>query len=373
MNNKIEEYFISLVTIDSESKNELGVARKLQADLEELGAIVSFDNAQEKTGGNCGNLYAFVDGNIEKEPILFCAHMDTVQPGNGVKPSIINGKIITDGMTVLGADDKSGIAEIVWALKELKAQKIEHAPIEILFTVCEEIGLLGAKYADYSRLKSSIGFALDSHQVGGLTIGAPSQNSMKYTIHGLEAHAGVEPEKGISAIQIAGEAISKMELGRIDYETTCNLGTIQGGKASNIVPNEVQIKAEVRSHNQEKLDLITNKMTNIFQETTQKYKLENFQAKVIAKVVNEYHSFKLEETDEPIQLAKKASQSLGIHHVCNIGGGGSDANIFNSKGRKIAIAGTGMKGYHTVNESIYIEDLIKGSAWILEVIKEYSK
>jgi tripeptide aminopeptidase len=373
MEKRIEDYFISLVKIDSESKNEKEIAQKLRADLEALGAVVSFDNALNNFGGNCGNLYAFLAGSVKKEPILLCAHMDTVQPGNGVNPSIVDGAIITDGTTILGADDKSGIAEIIWAIKELKEQNIEHAPIEILFTVCEEIGLLGAKFADYSKLSSKIGYALDSHQVGGLTIGAPSQNSISFTVHGLEAHAGVEPEKGVSAIQIAAEAISQMKLGRIDDETTCNIGTISGGKSSNIIPNQVKMKAEVRSHNHDKLNFVTNEMVSVLEKTAQKYKLGNFQAKVVTKVIKEYNNFQLQQSEEPIQLAKKASEKLGIEHFCDIGGGGSDANIFNENGRRVAIAGTGMSGYHTVNETIKIKDLEVGAAWVLEVIKEYSK
>jgi tripeptide aminopeptidase len=369
----IAEYFMTLVKIDSESKNEKEIANKLKIDLEEMGAAVSFDNSEPKTGSNTGNLYAYFPGTVKKEPILFCAHMDTVQPGIGVKPSIQDGKIVTDGTTILGADDKSGIAQIIWAIKKLKKNNIPHPPIEILFTVCEEIGLLGAKFADYSKLKSQIGLALDSSKVGCLLVGAPAQNSLEFEIFGLEAHAGVEPEKGLNAIQIAAEAISQLQWGRIDKETTCNIGTITGGKATNIIPNRTFIKAEVRSHNRQKLDSVTNEMINIFKKTCKKYKTDNFEAKVEVKCHLEYEHFRLTEEDTVIQLAKKACETLELEHLNEIGGGGSDANIFNANGMRVAIAGTGMNGYHTVHENISLKDLENGADWIFEIIKEYSK
>ena len=257
MKQNVVDYFLELVQIDSESKNEKAVAEKLVEDLQKMGAEITFDRAHEQTGGNVGNLYAYFPGQIAKEPILFCAHMDTVVPGNSVKPQIKADRIVTDGKTVLGADDKSGIAEIIYGIKAIQDSGQAHAPIEALFTISEEIGLLGAKNLDYSLIKSKIGYALDSHEVGALTIGAPSQNSLKFIIHGKKSHAGAAPEEGVNAIQIAAEAITKMPMGRIDEETTCSIGIISGGSATNIVPDEVILKGEVRSHAPQKLKDIT--------------------------------------------------------------------------------------------------------------------
>jgi len=218
MQDDVVKYFLRLVSIDSESKNERAMMDVLRKDLEELGAEVLEDSCHKHNDGNAGNLYAFIPGKINKKPILFCAHADTVVPGNGIKPIVENGRIFTDGTTILGGDDKSGIAEALIAIKKIKDSGIDHAPIEVLITVSEEIGLIGAKCFNKGMLKSAFGYALDSHQVGELIFGAPSQNSFIVTIYGKEAHAGVEPEKGLNAIRIASEAISAMPNGRIDLK-----------------------------------------------------------------------------------------------------------------------------------------------------------
>jgi len=373
MKDTLIDYFISLVEIDSESKNEKTVALKIAEDLKLLGAYVTFDNANEKTGGNIGNLFGYFKGSINKKPILFCAHMDTVIPGNGIKPQIKDDRIITDGTTILGADDKSGIAEILWAIKEIKESNEEHAPIEILFTISEEIGLLGAKLVDLSNINSGFGYALDSHEIGRAVTGAPSQNSIQFTIHGKESHAGAAPEFGVSAIQIAADAISKMKLGRIDEETTCNIGIIKGGAATNIIPKEVVLKAEVRSHNADKLQKVTDDIKQILIDTAAKYKLGDFQASVESIIQKEYPAFVLENDDPSILLAKKATENIGLQFESGISGGGSDANIFNYKGLKMAVVGSGMQNVHTVNEYINIIDLENGAKWVKEVIREYSK
>ncbi len=373
MKGTLIDYFISLIKIDSESKNEKTVAMKIAEDLRELGAEVTFDNAHEKTGGNIGNLYGYFSGNIDKKPILFCAHMDTVVPGNGIKPQIKDDRITTDGTTILGADDKSGIAEVIWAIKEIKEAEEDHASIEVLFTISEEIGLLGAKLVDLSNIKSEFGYALDSHKIGHVVTGAPSQNSMKFTIHGKESHAGAAPEFGVSAIQIASEAISKMKLGRIDEETTCNIGIIEGGTATNIIPKKIIIKAEARSHNSDKLQKVTDNIKQILIDTAAKYKLGDFQASVESIIQKEYPAFVLENNDPCILLAKKATENIGLPFKSGISGGGSDANIFNYRGMKMAVVGSGMEDVHTVNEYIKLVDLENGTKWVKEVIREYSK
>ncbi len=373
MKETLIDYFVSLITIDSESKNEKAVALKIAEDLRLLGAEVKFDNVHEQTGGNIGNLYGYFPGNIDKKPVLFCAHMDTVVPGNGIKPQIKQDRIVTDGTTILGSDDKSGIAEIIWAIKEMKDAAEEHAPIEVLFTISEEIGLLGAKLVDLAQIKSEFGYALDSHEIGDVVTGAPSQNSMKFTIHGKESHAGAAPEFGVSAIQIAAEAISRMKLGRIDEETTCNIGIISGGTATNIIPKEVVLEAEARSHDSVKLQEVTENMKSILEDTVAKYKLGNFQATLETVIEKEYPAFVL-DLDEPcIQLAKRATENIGLPFSSGISGGGSDANIFNFKGLKMAVVGSGMEEVHTVNEYIKLIDLENGTKWVKEVIREYSK
>ncbi len=368
----IIEYFIDLIRIDSESKNEKEVATRIADDLIDMGAEVHFDSAHEKTGGNVGNLYARFKGDIDKAPILFCAHMDTVKPGNGITPVIEAGTIHTDGTTILGSDDKSGIAQIVCAIQELQQAGEKLPPIEIFFTISEEIGLLGAKHANYRWFQSKMGYALDSHTVGEFMVAAPSQNSIRYVIYGKEAHAGAEPEQGVNAIKIAANAIAKMKLGRIDEETTCNIGIIEGGLATNIVPNRVVVKGEARSHDPKKLEAITQQMTDALKEALEEAKTDFFTPSADVHVHNEYQSFCVADDAEVTLLAVEASKNAGLSPRTYRGGGGSDANIIGKHGIEMIVGGTGMDKVHTVNECIKVSDLENGCKWVKEVIRLYA-
>lgn len=371
MQNDVISYFMQLISIDSESLNERAMIDTLKQDLQALGANVDEDDCHHKTGGNAGNLYAFLPGSIDKAPILLCAHVDTVKPGNGIKAAIDNGVIRSDGTTILGSDDKSGIAEIMVALKRVKDSGKAHAPVEILFTVSEEIGLLGAKHFAKSRLKSAFGYALDAHRVGELVIGAPSQNSLKITVFGKEAHAGVEPEKGLNAIRIASEAIAAMPMGRIDFETTCNIGKIHGGEATNIVPNKVTIHGEARSHNPAKLERVCSDIRHAFESTIARHAEQGAKLEFVCQ--NEYNSFSVKKDDPVVELAAKALRKLDIPVQTVVGGGGSDANIISAAGLPIIITGTGMDKVHTVQENIQTDQLIKGTAFIEELVLTYSE
>ncbi|HPR18250.1 MAG TPA: M20/M25/M40 family metallo-hydrolase [Candidatus Cloacimonadota bacterium] len=373
MEQTVIEYFLNLIKIDSESKNEKATAEKLSNDLRAMGAEIKFDNAHEKVGGNVGNLYAFFPGKIEKTPLIFCAHMDTVKPGNGIKPQIKDDIIVSDGSTILGSDDKSGIAEIIWGIKALQESDYPYAPLELLFTISEEIGLLGAKNVDYSLLQGKIGYAMDGHEVGKIYIGAPSQKTMKFVVHGKESHAGIAPEKGINAIKVAADALAAMPSGRIDFETTCNVGLISGGKATNIVPNEVVVEAEARSHNSAKLENLVQRMIDAFQTAVTKYEVDGVQAKVEIEVQDEYQNFRLTDDDEAVILAKQAAKNLAIPYEGIIGGGGSDVNMFNKHGMKLAVGGTGMEHVHTVKEQIRCSDLELSARWVSEIITLYSE
>lgn len=372
MESSLLEYFIALVKIASESKAEGSLARKIAADLTTLGARVEFDQAHQQTGGDTGNLYAFFPSANDSEPLLLSAHMDTVVPGCHVQPRISGDLIKSDGTTILGSDDKSGIAQIIWAIKELQDAEFPCGPLEILFTISEEIGLLGAKFCDYSRLQSRLGFALDTHHIGELMIGAPSQNNLKFVIHGRESHAGVAPEDGLNAIKIAAAALVNLPSGRIDDETTCNLGIINGGKATNIVPNQVFIEAEARSHNHQKLHDLCQKMKHIMESTVALHKLPDFTASVEVEITESYQAFRLPLDSAVVKLGLAANREMGINIEPAVGGGGSDANIFNQHGISMAVVGTGMNKVHTLQEEIRISDLESGKNWVKEVIKIHS-
>lgn len=373
MDNQIVDYFISLVTIDSESRNELEMALKVKKDLEALGAKVYFDNADKQTGGNVGNLCALIPGNDKLDPILFSAHLDTVVPGKSIKPQVRDGVIYTDGTTILGADDKSGITQIIYGIKSLQTKGIDHPPIEILFTVCEEVGLLGVKNADLSGFKAKTCYAFDTHQVGAVMIGAPSQNNIILTVKGKKSHAGSNPDKGLNSIVVASDAITKAPIGRIDEETTANIGIIKGGEATNIVPDKVVLHGEVRSHSEKKLSAVTDQMCDVFRKTVTNHKVGNFTASVDIEVIHEYDAFCINENEPIVRLATEASKKVGLDPNIHKGGGGSDANILNQKGIQSIVVGTGMNDVHTTDEHISIEALQQGASWVEMLLTIASK
>ncbi|HLN86785.1 MAG TPA: M20/M25/M40 family metallo-hydrolase, partial [Candidatus Limnocylindrales bacterium] len=220
---RIKNFLIELIKIDSLSRQEFYVAMRLKRELEELGASVTIDDAGAKVGGNVGNVIGKFPGNVpQSQPLLLSAHMDTVVPGEGIVP-ILEGNILrTNGQTVLGGDDKSGVAIICEVLRVIKEHHLPCGAIDVVFTICEEAGLIGAKCLDIAQLRARTGLVLDSDSVGFLFTKAPAANRMEFRVHGLEAHAGVCPEKGINAIKVAAEGIAQMPLGRIDHETTAN-------------------------------------------------------------------------------------------------------------------------------------------------------
>ena len=264
--NRLAETFQSLVSIDSVSREEGRLARELAKSLAKLGAETRFDTAGEKVGGDTGNLIARLKGNALSSPLLLSAHMDTVEPGKGVTAILQDGVFTSDGTTILGADDKSALAIILETLQVLKEDRIVHGPLEIVLTICEEVGLLGAKHLDYDLLTATYGYVLDATDTDGIVTRAPAANRLELVVHGKASHAGSAPENGINAIWLAGQAIGGLSLGRVDRETTCNIGVIEGGIATNIVPDKVIVKGEVRSHDPKKLQAVTDTIVSAFQK-----------------------------------------------------------------------------------------------------------
>ena len=264
---RLKERVLELVRIDSLSRKERAIALRLKEILEALGGVVFMDDAGSAVGGEVGNLVAHFDGNVEgAEAMLLSAHMDTVAPGEGVTPVVDGDVIRSDGTTVLGGDDKSGLAIILEVLQAVREEEVPHGHIDVVFTICEEVGLLGAKHLDLGLVRAKTGLVLDSDSIGFLITKAPAVNHLEFEVHGLEAHAGICPERGISAIQVAARGIAAMRLGRIDEDTTANLGLVSGGTAVNIVPNRVMLTGEVRSHDEEKLERQTQAMVACLQD-----------------------------------------------------------------------------------------------------------
>ncbi|HEV7905670.1 MAG TPA: M20/M25/M40 family metallo-hydrolase [Pyrinomonadaceae bacterium] len=371
---RIKNLLLELVQIDSVSRKEREVAERIKKYCEELGANVEIDDAGSKVGGNSGNVIARFPGTIpDAETIMMSAHMDTVVPGEGVKP-IVEGDIIrSDGSTVLGGDDKSGCAVIIETIRCLQEQNIPHAPIEAVFSICEEVGLLGAKHVDTSKLKSKYGLVFDSDDPGFLFTRGPSADHMEFKIYGLESHAGVAPEEGISAIRIAAEGIHNMKLGRIDSETTANIGVIEGGKATNITTNFVLLRGEARSLDDKKLEAQTAHMIKCLEDAAAKWEVTvagvTTKGRVESHVTREYSAMDVPDSSRVVQLVYKAAARLGQKVETLASGGGCDANIFNKRGIECANFGTGMRAIHTVKEWLDVKDLYASAEMTLEVLK----
>lgn len=368
---RITERFTMLAQIDSVSKEEAAIAGKLKEILAGMGADVFMDNAGEKIGGNCGNLVAKFKGNTASKPLLLSGHMDTVEPGRGVKVLLKDGVFTSDGTTILGSDDKSAIAIILEVMDVVRENNLPCPPVEIVFTVCEEIGLCGAKHFDLGMIESKTGYILDSTDLDGIVTKAPAANRLVITVHGKDAHAGAAPENGINAILVASRAIAQLELGRIDHETTCNIGTINGGKATNIVPDLVTIHGEARSHNEEKLKAVTEQILDTFRKTVDSCKknLDDDLPKVEIELENDFPSTNISEDHPVVQLARKAAKNLGREMKSKTIGGGADANIFFGKGVVTGVLGTGMTDLHTVRESIKLEDMEKTASLLIEILR----
>jgi len=299
--------------------------------------------------------------------------MDTVAPGEGVKP-IVEGDIIrTDGTTVLGGDDKSGCAIILETIHQLREQQIPHGPVEAVFTVCEEIGLLGAKHLDLNMIEAREGLVYDSDAPGYLFVRAPGAKALRFTVRGLEAHAGMAPERGLSAIKIASEAIAAMRLGRVDDETTANLGLIQGGRALNIIPNEVVVRGEARSRNNAKLDRQVAHMIQCFEDAVGRANVtlegKRFDASLNYAVHTEYEAMNVPDDAPIVRKVVEAARRAGRVVKPEAMGGGCDANILNRRGLVVANLGTGMRDIHTVREWLDINDMAATAEVTLELIR----
>ncbi|PYT04829.1 MAG: peptidase M20 [Acidobacteria bacterium] len=371
---RIKNLLLELVQIDSVSREEREVAERIRALCEQMGAQVEIDDAGSKVGGNTGNVIARFPGTLpQAEAIMMSAHMDTVVPGRGVKP-VVEGDIIrTDGSTVLGGDDKSGCAVVIETIRCLQEQSIPHAPIDAVFSICEEVGLLGAKHLDIRKVRAKYGIVFDSDDPGFLFTKGPSANHFEFKIYGLESHAGVAPEQGISAIKIAAEAIAAMKLGRIDDETTANIGVIRGGEATNIITNFVTLLGEARSLDEDKLNAQTEHMIKCLEDAAARYEVTvdgvTTRGRVEPNVSREYYAMDVPEDSRVVRLVKQAGARMGLKVETMASGGGCDANIFNKRGIECANLGTGMRAIHTVKEWLDVKDMYASAEMTLEIMR----
>ena len=358
--------FIDLAKLDSESKFERKVADYTKAKLEKLGFTVREDEAGEKIGGNAGNIIGYHPGDGQGKSLLFCAHMDTVKPAIGVKPEIRDGYIYSGGDTILGGDDKAGIAAVLEAIETAQENNIPCGPIQVVFTIAEEIGLFGAKHLEVEKMQPvDAAFSFDSDGVPSeICIAAPHHIAFTVTFTGKASHAGVEPEKGINAIYIMAEAINNMKLGRIDEETTANFGIINGGRATNVVTETVTVWGEARSLNREKIEAQIAHMTKCCEDAAAKF---GGKAEVITE--EEYSAINLDKDSLTVQMACQAAEKMGLTPNLVKSGGGTDANVFCGKGIPACNIGVGMENVHSLDERLSIENMAMATRVILELIK----
>ncbi|WP_311078617.1 tripeptidase T [Paenibacillus polymyxa] len=372
LKDRIVQEFMELVQVDSETKNEQEISRVLKEKFNALGLEVMEDDSRERTGHGSGNLIVtWKAEGVEQAPkLFFTCHMDTVTPGKGIKPQLgEDGWIRSDGSTILGSDDKAGIAALFEAIRVVREQNIPHGQIQFVITAGEESGLMGARAMKPDVLDSDFGYALDSNgEVGSICIAAPTQARIEMKITGKSAHAGVNPEDGISAIQVASKAISKMKLGRIDKETTANIGSFEGGGATNVVCDFVLIRAEARSIVQEKVNHQIQHMREALETTVREF---GAQAEFRSEVI--YPAFSFTEHDEVVQVAQRAIQGLGLATPTFHSGGGSDANVFNGLGIPTVNLAVGYQNIHTTEEKIKADDLVKVAEVVLALIQETTK
>ena len=370
---RICDEFAQLAAIDSPSFSESIIAEYLQKRFERLGATIEFDQAGSIIGSNSNNMIARIPGTKAGEPFILSGHMDTVTPAENVQPVLKDGIFTSAGDTILGADDKAGLTEIIEAIEVLREQNIPHVDLEIVITICEEQGLLGAKHFDYKKLKGKRGIALDTSGIDIIINKAPSANRFKIDIFGHEAHAGICPEQGISAIRIAAKAIARLNLGRIDDETTANIGMIQGGQAINIIPKLVTLQGEVRSHNPDTLRRKTEEIIRIVEEEVMQASVADNpsgkQASMAMELSEDYPAMHVSKDAEVIGLLLEAGAELGRPQQIHSAGGGSDANIFNANGIEMVILACGMDKVHTVHEQVKVADMEAVSALLVETIR----
>ena len=361
---RMMQEFDELATIDAESLSERTICDALKRKLEDLGFIVTEDQAGGQIGGNAGNLYGCLKGTIPGSPVLLSAHMDTVKPGIGKKIIHKQGRITSDGTTVLGADDIAGIVEILEGIRQAKEKGVPHRDVEVLFCVAEELYTVGSRAFDFGQIQAKEAYVLDlSGAVGVAANQAPSLISFEIKITGKAAHAGFEPEKGIHAIRAMAQMIDAIPQGHIGTQTTCNIGTIQGGTGTNIVPETCMACGEIRSFSHEEaLDCLRK-----INETVQQIAEQNL-AK--GEVTHKVHlvAYKMDETCSCVRHFRAACEKLRLEGKVVSTFGGSDNNSFAEQGIPGLVLSCGMEKVHSVKEYIEEEELQKGADLMTELI-----
>jgi tripeptide aminopeptidase len=351
--NRVLDTFLALARIDSPTGRERAVAEYMAAALADAGCDVHFDDSQSATGADVGNVVARLSGSGSGPVIALSAHMDCVQPCEGVQPIVSDGYVRSSGDTVLGGDDKAGLAAILETVRRLTESDTPHAEIRAILTVSEENGLRGAKALAHDQCSADVCLVLDADgPVGGIVIAAPTHYTFTATYTGVASHAGVEPEKGVSAISMAATAIGLMQLGRIDERTTANIGTIIGGSATNVIAPRCDLTGECRSLDRATADRVRDAMDAALEAAAAEAGGE-----VDVRWTLEYEGFSLAEDTPALSLVEGACAEIGIAPRRFATGGGSDGNVFAAHGIPTLVLGSGMSKVHSTTEELEIVQL----------------
>ncbi len=366
--NRLIDEFIELVSVPCPSKDEKQEAELIMAKLRALGLEPAMDKANEKTGGTCGNVWAYLKGNAEGAPaLLFEAHMDSVAPTTGTHVVRRGGVLYSDGTTTLGGDDKVGIAAMLEVVRALKEDGVQHGDVQLCFTISEEIGCLGAVNLDKSWIKADYGYCLDlGGTPGEITYAAPKMYDIYVTVTGRAAHAGLAPEEGINAIMLASQALAKLPAyGRLDAETTLNVGIFNAGVGANIVCPEAKFVIDMRSLNVPRLESLKDETLAIIREVVKAGGGQvDFDVQVGCPAVE------LDKDHPCIKLAQRAALALGFDVALKTTGGGTDGNYLCGYGLPCGLLATGMSNVHTTSEYLKEEDLYNTARWAYQIIVE---
>lgn len=372
---RLSKIFVSLCEIDSPARSERKLAEHILSFFKHIDdAEVYEDDSAPTTGSDTGNIIIrFPGNNPQRDPLFFNCHLDVISPCIGVKVGWDDkDTFFSTGETVLGADDKAGIAILIEVMLTTIEHHLQHAPVELLFTTCEEIGLLGAKAFSPSNLRAYYGYALDSTGIDNVITGAPAAHYIIAEIQGQASHAGLSPNNGINAIQLASKAISKLPLGQLDDQSTANIGLISGGTATNIIPDFVQLKGEIRSHSLTKLHRYLDQFKTIFFDTVASWNdphyLLDSRPTLSFQSPEQYPLMSLLDNSEVVQLAKTAGVNLSRPLHFGKAGGGSDANFLNHNGLPTAILGIGMDHVHSTSEQIRLSDMFRTAELVLSIL-----
>jgi len=350
---EVAELFVEMARVPSPSGEERAVADQVLRYLRALALPVDEDDAGAEIGSTIGNLLCRIEPTTEGTPVFFCAHLDTVPPKGPLEPVVDDGFVRNGGGTILGADNKAAVAAMLEATRRIVAENRPHGGVELLFTPKEEVGLRGASAFDHERLRARVGYVYDhAGPIGEVILGAPYQCKIDATFHGRAAHSGMYPEEGRSAIAAAARAIADLRLGRLDEETTANVGEIRGGAARNIVPQHCSFLAEARCHDEGKLGALVQEMLE-----TITFAAQLGECDVETRVEQSSRGYRFKRDDEPVRLAAAALERSGYQPSYGLSGGGADANVFNERGLQCVNLANGMTDIHTPDERIAVTDL----------------